>query len=113
MIVVSTPPVAPPSPTPSPQSSTVKEREQPSSTSPVASTAETSKPAIDNGINVSINGQGGAGGTSGNGGNGGQNNVCVNCQNSGGLSQSDKIAIGTSLGMGVPAIVIGIWGLWW
>jgi len=108
MFLVSTTPAAPSSP-----STTVKEREQPSSTTPVASANETAKPAVDNGINVSITGQGGAGGAAGNGGNGGTNTVCVNCKNTGGISQSDKIAIGTGLGMGLPAIVIGIWGLWW
>ena len=31
----------------------------------------------------------------------------------GGLSQSDKIAIGVGLGMGLPTIVIGLWGIYW
>jgi hypothetical protein len=31
----------------------------------------------------------------------------------GGLSQSDKIAIGVGLGTGLPSIAIGLWGIYW
>lgn len=113
MVAALTPPAQPSSTTPSTPSSSVTERDQPSSTTPVESAAETTKPPTDTGITFSFDGQGGAGGASGNGGNGGTNSICVNCRNSGGIPDSEKIAIGTTLGIGIPAILIGIWGLGW
>ncbi|KAE9380059.1 hypothetical protein N431DRAFT_448877 [Stipitochalara longipes BDJ] len=55
---------------------------------------------------IVVNGNGNTIGTSSGGNN------CVDCNKNGGISQSDKIALGIGIGFGVPTVVIGIWGLW-
>lgn len=53
-----------------------------------------------------------------NGGNGNGGTTCVNGgggggkSSSSGLSQSDRIALGTGIGFGVPTVLIGILGLY-
>ncbi|PMD33222.1 hypothetical protein L207DRAFT_167981 [Hyaloscypha variabilis F] len=70
------------------------------------STTSAAAPESTQTASIIVNGNGNTVGTSSGGSN------CVDCNKSGGISQSDKIALGIGIGFGIPSVIIGIVGIW-